>query len=452
MASDVRVPGVETLADQKTPGTDPPASEMKKVALAGFIGSVIEFYDFAIYGFAAALVFGHVFFPALGPAAATIASFATLGVAFVARPVGAIIFGHFGDRLGRKKTLIATLIMMGVATVVVGIMPTADQIGIAAPIILVVLRIVQGLAAGGEYAGAALFVSENAPSEKRGFWAMFAALGGGVAIFMAPLTFLLIGFSMSEEAFLSYGWRLPFLASIFLVAIGLWIRLSMDETPVFKAEQQQDAALQLPVVEVFKRQPKVLILSCGVWSLVSTTGYLGATFLTKYGTTTLELSRNSVLAMGAVGGLFYSIGLVLGGNLSDRFGRRRIVIAAAVAAAATSLALFPLLDLGTVFVLGVGMSSVMFISGIAGGPLGAYMSELFHTRYRYTGLALSNSVGTVVGGGIMPIVGVAIAAAYGGFAFGLALAGVAVVSLLCVLGLPETRNGSLTEDGPAPMQ
>ncbi|MFC7754081.1 MFS transporter [Tsukamurella soli] len=211
--------------------TDDSPQSMKRVAVASFIGTVIEFYDFGIYGTAAALVFPHVFFPALGPAAGAVASFATFGVAFGARPFGSLLFGHFGDRLGRKRTLIATLLLMGVATLLVGLMPTADRIGAWAPLLIVVLRILQGLAAGGEFAGAVLFASENAPKAKRGFWAMFPSFGGGGAILLANGVFFLTSASMSDKALVDWGWRIPFIGSIILVAVGLWVRLKTEETP-----------------------------------------------------------------------------------------------------------------------------------------------------------------------------------------------------------------------------
>jgi len=219
---------------QATPGSRP--AKMRRVAFASFIGTVVEFYDFGIYATAAALVFAKVFFPALGTNAGTAVAFATLGVAFVARPVGAILFGHFGDRLGRKNTLIATMSLMGAATVLIGLLPTAASIGVLAPILLVVLRVAQGLAAGGEWAGAALFTSEHAPKGRRGFWATFTNLGGAVANILSLGTFLMVALFMSDDTFLAWGWRIPFLISIVLIAVGLWVRLKIEETPAFTAE------------------------------------------------------------------------------------------------------------------------------------------------------------------------------------------------------------------------
>jgi MFS family permease len=251
-----------------------PTNKMPKIALASFMGTAIEFYDFNIYGTAAALVFAYAFFPALGEYAGTVVSFATLGVAFVARPFGAILFGHFGDRLGRKRTLVATMLTMGVATVLVGALPTAGTIGVAAPILLVLLRIGQGLAAGGEWAGAALLTSENAPRERRGFWAMFTNLGGAAANMLALSTFLVTSLVMSDETFVDYGWRFPFLVSAVLVIFGLYVRLKLDDTPVFKRQVASSGTSSLPFKEAFRHQWKQILLGAGALLMAFSFGYL----------------------------------------------------------------------------------------------------------------------------------------------------------------------------------
>ncbi|MGQ4598211.1 MFS transporter [Nocardia sp. R6R-6] len=439
-----------TRLSGSTDGSAPAAADtptrpgsMWRVAAASCVGSMIEWYDFFIYGFAAALVFGKVFFPALGTAAATVASFATLGVAFVARPIGAIVFGHFGDRLGRKKTLIASLLMMGLSTVLVGLIPTANEIGVAAPVLLVVLRIVQGLAAGGEWAGAALFAAENAPAGKRGFWAMFASLGGGLALALAPATFLVAGIGMSDDAFAGWGWRLPFLASFALIGVGLWIRLRMTETPVFELEMARGPSTRVPFIEALKRQPLRIIFASGTMIIVAAFGYTGATYFTNYGTSTLGLGRTVVLSMSTLGGLCSVLGILVGGAISDRFGRRRVVLVTTVLGIVWAPVLFPILDSGSLFLFGVGIAVTMFINGYGLGPMSAYMSELFDTRYRYTAAGLSYNFATIIGGGIVPILAVAITAAFGGFVFSILLAGLAVVSMLCALALPETRSDEL---------
>jgi MFS family permease len=427
----------------------PPAS-MRRIATAAFVGSTIEFYDFFIYGIAAALVFAPTFFPALGPAAGTVAAFATLGVAFVARPFGAVLFGHFGDRLGRKKTLVATLMLMGVATVLVGAMPTTEQIGVAAPILIVVLRILQGLAAGGEWAGAALFTSENAPKARRGFWSMFASLGGGAALVLGNGTFLVVGLLMSDESFASWGWRIPFLASFVLVFVGLWIRLRIDESPVFKREVQTEGASRVPFGEAFRRQPREVLLAMGAVIMVPTFTYIGGSYLTNYGTTVLELGRNVVLAVGLIGGLTISLGTIVGAVWSDRVGRRRVILTAACVALVWAVSLFPLLDLRTTATFGIGAAVTMFISGVAYGPMAAYLSELFETRYRYSASGFSYSFAQIIGGAIPPLIAAAVISAAGSFVFGLVLASFVLVSLLCVLALRETQGNDMARTSNSP--
>jgi MFS family permease len=426
-------------------------AEMKRVALASFVGTLIEFYDAGIYGFALALVFGKVFFPALGEEAARIAAFLTFGAAFLARPIGAVAFGHFGDRLGRKKTLVLSLLVMGLATFFVGLMPSTNQIGIAAPICLVILRIMQGLAAGGEWAGAVLFASENAPQGQRGLWSMFASLGAGVAVVLAPATFLLVGMFMSDETFLSWGWRLPFLTSLLLLGVGLWIRLAMDETPVFKAEAERGGIVRIPFVEALRNQYREILLSGGMMMLTFCFGYLGIAYLPNYGTTVLHLSRTFILSMTVIAGFGYTGGILISGLLSDWLGRRKVVIIAVLLGAAWSSVLFSLLDTGagsTAYAAAVIVT--LFIAGAALGPLSAYLSELFETRYRYTAVGFSYNIASIVGGAIMPILGASITAAYGARVFGYALACLAVISTICALCLRETRGQELSHAAADP--
>lgn len=418
---------------------------MKRVATASFIGTVIEFYDFNIYGTAAALVFPTVFFPALGPVAGTVASFATLGVAFVARPFGSVLFGHFGDRIGRKKTLIATMLLMGISTLLVGLMPTASTIGVAAPILIVLLRILQGLAAGGEWGGAVLFASENAPKSKRGFWSMFPSFGGGGAIILANLTFWGTAVGMNNDTFVEWGWRVPFLASILLIGVGLWIRLSIDETPVFK-KQIATGVTRTPFLDAFRSQPKQILLATGTTTMTLALTYIGGTYMVSYGTTTLKLARPDVLAVAILGGVAISVAVVLGAALSDRIGRRRTITIVACAAVVWTLVLFPILDTRTLAAFAVGVPVTMFLSGLATGPLGAFLSEIFPTRYRYTATGLSYSLAGMLGGAIPPLIAGPIIAASGGFTFGIILACVAVTSLVCVRLIGETRQLDLDRE------
>jgi MFS family permease len=433
---------------------DPPAEGAKKqsmarVASASFIGTIIEFYDFGIYGTAAALVFPTVFFPALGPVAGTVASFATLGVAFVARPFGSVLFGHFGDRLGRKKTLIATMLLMGISTLLVGLMPTAATIGVAAPILIVVLRILQGLAAGGEWGGAVLFAAENAPKGKRGFWSMFPSFGGGIAIILSNATFWATAVFMSNETFVDYGWRIPFLASILLIGVGLWIRLSTDETPMFKKQVTKGVA-RTPFLDAWKAQPKQILLATGTAVMTLSLTYIGGTYLVSYGTGTLKLARPDVLSITTLGGVAISVAVVLGAILSDRFGRRRVISIVACAAIVWTLVLFPILDTQTLAAFAVGVPVTMFISGLATGPLGAFLSEIFHTRYRYTATGLSYALAGMLGGAIPPLVAGPIIAAWGGFTFGVIMACIAAISLTCVRLIGETKQLDLDREEEVP--
>ncbi len=300
---------------------------MTRVAVASAAGTTIEYYDFFIYGTAAALVFPAVFFPALGAAAGTIASFATFAVAFLARPLGAVLFGHYGDRLGRKKTLVSTLTIMGVSTVLIGLLPSASTIGVLAPILLIVLRFGQGLAVGGEWAGAVLLAAEYAPARKRGLYAAFPQMGPAFAFALSCATFLVTNLTLGDqsEAFMSYGWRIPFLLSGVLLVIGLYIRVKIAETPVFAAEKQelkaQAAPRKLPVLEVFIKQPKEVLLAGGSLVMLFAFFYIGTAFLTSYGTSRsgLGLDRPTVLALGLVGSVFFAAGALASGWVSDHW-------------------------------------------------------------------------------------------------------------------------------------
>jgi MFS family permease len=435
----------ETPDTGRLPSADLPPSEMRRVALASFIGSVIEFYDFGIYGVASALVFAQVFFPSLGTAAGTIAAFATLGVAFVARPVGAVVFGHIGDRLGRKTTLIVTLLTMGVATVIVGLMPTTDVIGPLAPSLLVVLRFAQGFAAGGEWAGAALFAAESAPSAKRGIWSMFPSLGGACSLALASGTFWLTSALMSPEAFIAYGWRIPFLASIVLVLVGLWIRLKTQETSVFLNEIERGRTTGVPFIAAFRSQPREVLLASGAGVTAFALNFLAAAYLTNYGTAVLKLPSGLVLGVGVIGGLCSLVAITVSAVLSDRIGRRRVLIIATAASLVWSLALFPLLDTRSMLAFGVGVGVTFFLAGCAFGPMASMLSELFATRYRYTAVGLAYNIAGILGGAIPPLIATPVIAAAGTFAFGLVLAGYCVVSLICILLLRETRGIDLAQ-------
>lgn len=436
------------------PGIAPPATHtsVRRVAVASCIGTTIEFYDFFIYGTAAALVFPKVFFPALGSTAATVASFATFAVAFIARPVGAMLFGHYGDRIGRKKTLISTLLLMGISTLLIGLLPSASTIGVAAPIILVLLRFGQGFAVGGEWAGATLLTAEYAPPGKRGLYAMFPQLGPAIAFILSSSTFLITGAVLgdSNETFLNWGWRVPFLFSIVLVGIGLYMRLAIEETPVFRANQAQReldgpdvAPRTLPFLDAWRYQRKEILLSAGALATLFAFFYLGTAFLTSYGTKTLGFSRPFVLMVGIASAVVFGIAIIVSALYSDRIGRRKVIMASCVAALVWALALFPILDTGSPVAFAIGMFVTLAIFGVAYGPCGALLPEMFQTRYRYTGAGLGYNLAGVLGGAVPPLIAAPLASAYGSSAIGVMLAVLAVLSFFCTKALVETKDHAL---------
>ncbi|EEN86247.1 MFS transporter, metabolite:H+ symporter (MHS) family protein [Rhodococcus erythropolis SK121] len=428
------------------PGSTP-TTPMRRIAIASCTGTTIEFYDFFIYGTAAALVFPKVFFPALGTAAGTVASFATFAVAFVARPLGAAIFGHFGDKIGRKKTLISTLLLMGIATVLIGLIPSAAQIGIAAPIILVLLRVVQGLAVGGEWAGATLLATEYAPTNKRGMYALFPQLGPSLAFALSSGTFLIVNLFVGEAsgAFLDYGWRIPFLASALLVLIGLYVRLSIEETPMFARQANRTRSGSGPLIGVFKNQPRELLLAAGALAMMFAFFYVGTAYLTSYATVTVGLTRTTVLSLGLLAALVFAAATAFSAAYSDRIGRRTMVLASCVLSIPSGLVLFPLVDIGTPLVFFAGLTLTLVIMGISYGPAGALLPEMFQTEYRYTGAGMAYAIAGVIGGGTAPTLAAELAGRYGGASVGVMLAGFGLLSLVCATFLPETRHRDMED-------
>jgi MFS family permease len=420
---------------------------MRRIAVASCVGTTIEFYDFFIYGTAAALVFPKVFFPALGPAAGAVASFATFAVAFVARPVGAVVFGHFGDRVGRKRTLIATLLTMGIATTLIGLLPSASAIGAAAPIILVVLRFAQGFAVGGEWAGASLLTAEYAPPGERGRYATFPQIGAFLAFGLASVTFLVTGLVMgdTDAAFISYGWRIPFVLSALLIGIGLYVRMRIEETPIFRAAA---VGSRPPFREVVRRQPREVLLGAGSLTIVFSFFNIGTTYLTSYGVSAAGQSRPTVLVAGIIAAVVAGVVTVVTGSMSDRLGRRRLIMAAGAIGVVWGLLLFPLLDTGSTLAFGVGLIVTLSVVGVCYAPTGAFLPELFETRYRYTGAGLSYNLAGVVGGAIPPLLAPALTASYGSIAIGVVLSVSAVLSFACTRALAETKDRTLAARTP----
>ncbi|GAA4556956.1 MFS transporter [Pseudonocardia xishanensis] len=426
----------------------------RKVIAAGFFGTAIEYYDFFIYGTAAALVFPTVFFPSLGGAAATAASFATFAVAFVARPIGGVAFGYIGDRIGRKGTLLSTLFIMGGATVLIGALPSGESIGALAPILLILLRFCQGLAIGGEWSSAALFVGEHAPKGRRGVYGLSPTLGASAGLLIANLAFLLIGGGLSSEAFLAWGWRVPFLLSAVLVVVGLWIRLGIVESPVFVAAAErakQEQRRRAPLAETLRRQPRELVLGAGSTLMWLSFFYIGAVYLVNYGTTTLGFSRNSMLAVSFVGILFNAAGGLLGGWLSDRIGRRRMLGSANLVAIGWAFVLMPLASSGSLTLMACAIAGTQILVGIGSGTTTALLPELFHTSYRATATGVSFNLGSVVGGALPPIVAAPLIATHGPIALSVLMACLAAVAFGSIVALRETRGRSLDDHEPDPV-
>lgn len=432
--------------------TDRP-TPMRRVAFASCAGTTIEFYDFFIYGTAAALVFPTVFFPALGDSAASVASFATFAVAFVARPLGAIGFGHFGDRLGRKRTLISTLLLMGAATVAIGLLPSAASIGVAAPILLVTLRFLQGLAVGGEWAGATLLAAEYAPPGKRGLYAAFPQLGPAIAFALSSGTFLLINRLVGETspAFVEWGWRVPFVMSALLVLVGLYVRLKVEETPMFRESTHTRASTQGPLAAAVKHQWREILLGGGALAMLFAFFYIGTAFLTSYGTTVVGLSRATVLTMGVVGAVVFGALITLSAVYSDRVGRRKVVLTSCLVAVPWGFALFPILDHGTATSFAISLFGTLAIFAVSYGPAGAMLPEMFRTEYRYTGAGMAYNLAGVIGGGTAPYLASDLVEAGHTSAVGWMLAAFGALSVVCVLLMAETRHRVMSA-APGPVE
>ena len=417
---------------------------VRRIALASGIGTLIESYDFAIYGIAAAFVFPQTFFPSLGASAGLVASLATLGVAFVTRPVGAVVFGYFGDRYGRKVTLIATIVGMGLCTALMGAVPSAATIGVAAPVLVIVLRALQGLAYGGEWAGAQLFATEHAPAGKRGLYAMFPQIGNGLANVLSPVTLLVVSLAVDQDAFVSWGWRIPFLASAVLVLVALYIRLRVEETPVFVRSQHAGAApSRPPVLEAFTRQPGIIVRSAG--AAVTTFGFLFVvtTFLPNFGVGNLGLTRNETLVATMVAGFSYTVFTAFSAYIADRWGRRVLIGTTQVVGVLWALALFPVIGLGSLPLFTLALSITTAVAGMAYGAVGAFLPEQYPTRYRYTATSMSYQIAAVVGGGVVPLLAPIVTGSLGTLAFGILLAALSAVGAICTFSLRETMDRSL---------
>jgi metabolite-proton symporter len=418
---------------------------MKRVAAACLVGSTIELYDFGVYATAAALVFPTVFFPHLSPAIATIASMGAFASAFLSRPLGAVVFGYFGDRLGRKKTLVATLLIMGLSTVSVGLVPTTAAIGVTAPVILIVLRLLQGFALGGEWAGSALLSAEYAPAAKRGRYGMVTVVGGGIATVLTCLTFLSVNCTIGEHSlvFMQWGWRLPFLFSAALIGIGLYVRLRIDETPVFVEEKAHNLITKAPLAELLRLRRRGVLLAAGCALGYFGFPYMASTYLTAYANTHLGYSRDVILFINMLGGLAEIAFIAFSATLSDRVGRRRMMMVGWAACLPWSFVMIPLIDTGNAICYAVAIVGMKAIASIGFGPIAAFIPELFPTRYRYSGSALAINLAGIAGGAVPPLIAGTLQATYGGWAVGVMLATFASASLVCTYLLPETNRTAL---------
>jgi metabolite-proton symporter len=416
-----------------------------RVALASLIGTTIEFYDFYIYGIAAALVFNKLFFPELDAVTGTIASFTTFAVGFVSRPIGAAIFGHFGDRLGRKVMLVVSLLTMGIATVLIGLLPTYATIGILAPILLSVLRFVQGLGLGGEWGGAALLATEYAPEGKRGLDGSFVPLGSAPGFLLSNGIFLLLSVTLPTEAFMSWGWRVPFLLSSVLIAIGLWIRLSIAETPVFQKVLQQEARSKAPMIDVLKQQPLQVVLGGTSTAITYVLFFTTGTFGLTYGVTHLGFTRSHMLGLTMIAVVAMAAFTLKGAIWGDRFGRPKVIMISGLVTIAWSFVFFPLLDTGNSVIIVLAMSGTLAVMGGIYGPMGAFLPELFKPQLRYTGAAMSYSLGGIFGGALAPIIATRLDATFGSTSIGIYLAGMAVLSIFSVLILRSRMTDDFHE-------
>ena len=426
---------------------------MRKVALTSLAGTSIEWSDFFIYGTAAAIVFPKAFFPQdLPPMVLLIISFSTFAVGFIARPVGGVIFGHFGDRVGRKRTLVVALMMMGAATTLIGLLPTYATIGIAAPLVLVLLRFIQGLAIGGQWGGAMLLVTESAPANKRGWYGAYAQAGAPVGVILANLAFIGVSMNMSDEAFMNWGWRLPFLASILLIGVSLFVQLRLEDTEAFKTlkaaqgmPEDTQVVARSPVVEAFKKYPRTIMLAAGAFLSVQVTFYILIAFTVAYGlnSPTVNLSREAMLTAVLIGSAVMVPTQFYFSGLSDRMGRKKIYRWGAILTGLWGFALFPLIDTGSLPLITLGLTLGLAFLGMQYGPQAAYFTELFSTEVRYSGASLGYQIGAIVGGALAPTLAVLLWKELGITFVSLYILLAAVLTLWSLSALEETSGQPL---------
>ena len=430
-------------------------ANMRKVALTALAGTSIEWYDFFLYGAAAALIFPAAFFSEnIPPATALILSLLTFAAGFIARPIGGIIFGHFGDKIGRKKTLISALMLMGISSTLIGLLPTYAMIGVAAPILLTLLRFAQGLAIGGQWGGAMLLVTESAPSNKRGYYGAFAQAGAPIGVILANLALIITSALVSEEFFNTWGWRIPFLASALLIVISMYIQLNLEDTEAFKElaahrnEQEKDEQTVIeksPVIEAIRKYPKRIVLAAGAFLNIQVTFYILIAFLLAYGVQSANMERDDMLtAVLIASGIMVPVQFLFS-SYSDRHGRRGIFMLGAVLSGLWAFAVFPLVDTGNFWLIVLAVSGGLVFLAMMYGPQAAFFTELFSTEVRYSGATLGYQFGAILGGAFAPTIAVKLWMELDIFFVSVYMAFSALLTLLSVMALTETYRSDLNK-------
>ena len=430
-------------------------SNMQKVALTALAGTSIEWYDFFLYGAAAALIFPTAFFGEATPSTALILSLLTFAAGFIARPIGGIIFGHYGDIVGRKKTLVMALILMGVSSTLIGLLPTYAMIGITAPILLTSLRFAQGLAIGGQLGGAMLLVTESAPSNQRGYYGAFAQAGAPVGVILANLAFITTSALVSEESFYSWGWRIPFLASAILIGISMYIQLNLEDTKAFKElqalrESQQDdneeAIRRSPILEAIQKYPKRIALAAGAFLSIQVTFYILIAFLLAYGVASADITRYDMLAAVLIASAIMVPVQFMFSSYSDRHGRKGVFMAGAILTGLWAFAIFPLVDTGNFWLIVLAITGGLIFVSMMYGPQAAFFTELFSTEVRYSGATLGYQFGAILGGAFAPTIAALLWKDYGIFWVSVYIAFASLLTLLSVMALTETYQTDLNDN------